>query len=323
MIFVIIFICLLFSALFSGSETGYYSINKVKLYYRLENGDKKAKRLHRVMRDSQIFIFTILIGNNLAIYIASEEMTKFFTQTYGSNTDFIWGFIPWSAETMATLALLLPFFFIGELFPKTLFRHKSHILYFLTPVIRVIIFLFYPISVVLKKLVQKLVGESKDFGSELENISVHGLKYFIDSSHKEGAISESQNKIINNLIGLNKTKIEEIGYSSDELPMLDEQSSVVDALKLMKKTRQNYVAVSRDGELYGIANFFAIMNAKKEDKTIKDIVVKIPTFNLKYDVYKVFYQMQKNDYTIAKITDRRRRMVGVLHLKELTKLITK
>ena len=51
------------SAVFSGSETGIYSLSRVKLRYRLTQGDQRAMAMQRLTEPVGPTIITILIGN--------------------------------------------------------------------------------------------------------------------------------------------------------------------------------------------------------------------------------------------------------------------
>ena len=60
-------LCLLIlSALCSGSETGIYSINRVKLRYRLDQNEFRARILHWLVTPIGPTIICILLGNNIA-----------------------------------------------------------------------------------------------------------------------------------------------------------------------------------------------------------------------------------------------------------------
>ena len=67
----IMIICFIFSALFSGLETGCYSLNRIRLRRRILEQNKQARRVQGFLSRPYRFMFTVLIGNNLAIYFLS------------------------------------------------------------------------------------------------------------------------------------------------------------------------------------------------------------------------------------------------------------
>ncbi|MHC5006843.1 MAG: CNNM domain-containing protein, partial [Planctomycetota bacterium] len=55
-------ICL--SALFSGLETGVYTINRVRVVVRANRGESAARRLQHEIRKPNRLLSTLLLGNN-------------------------------------------------------------------------------------------------------------------------------------------------------------------------------------------------------------------------------------------------------------------
>src|SRR5699024_6669868 len=79
-----IFILLLVTFVFSGSETALTAINKMKLQTKVDNNDKKAEKLLDLISRPSEFITTILIGNNIANILLPTLVTSLAIQ-YGFN----------------------------------------------------------------------------------------------------------------------------------------------------------------------------------------------------------------------------------------------
>ncbi|RKX40097.1 MAG: hypothetical protein DRP64_13210, partial [Verrucomicrobia bacterium] len=118
----------LFSALFSGVETGSYMINRIRLRHREWERRPSAIVLSRLLRNPHIFVFTVLIGNNIALYLLSMEVTGLYLGGGPGAGGVLLGFIPWNAEMAATLTLMFPLFIFAEVGPKNLFRKKADVL---------------------------------------------------------------------------------------------------------------------------------------------------------------------------------------------------
>lgn len=102
-------IVILLAGLYSGCETGGYLLNRIRLRSRVRNQERPALRLHRVLSDAYLFIFTVLIGHNVAVYIVSWHVTQLYVKSgFSGPTELLWGFMPWNAETVATFTLMLP-----------------------------------------------------------------------------------------------------------------------------------------------------------------------------------------------------------------------
>ena len=60
---------MLLSAFFSGAETGFYRVTRVRLVLDAMGGDWIASRLLSLTNNPTLFVATTLIGNNLANYL--------------------------------------------------------------------------------------------------------------------------------------------------------------------------------------------------------------------------------------------------------------
>ena len=104
-------VCLVGSAFFSGSEIAYYALRPSQLE-EMEDGDSPAgKRVAKLMKDSERFLATLLISNNLVNITIVVLLTYAISQTLRFNSavlDFV-------IQTVFLTFLLLLF---GEIFPK-------------------------------------------------------------------------------------------------------------------------------------------------------------------------------------------------------------
>src|SRR5262249_54027907 len=110
---------LLGSAVFSGAETGVYSVSRVRLEAEAEGGRRSARQLSRLLRDDASLLITLLLGNTLALELLTE-----LTEATLDRTDLFA-----SAREVVVAAILTPIvFLLGELVPKDLFRRRPHLL---------------------------------------------------------------------------------------------------------------------------------------------------------------------------------------------------
>ena len=323
MIILSIITALLLSAFFSGIETGHYSFDKVRLYYLVENKNRRASFLKNTMEDSQTFIFTILICNNIAVYLGSLYMTKYYGAIMGNDTEFILGVIPWSAETAATLTLLLPFFFFGEALPKNFFTTHSNILYSFTWLLQILVWIFKPITFPLKMIAKFLTGTDKDFGSELQHLSINKLCSFMNEGNKTGILSTAQNKMIGNLINLKKVKLETIIIPIKKIESLPITATRETILAFVKKHKINTIPVydSNPTDIVGVVNFFDIMQIIENGNALESIVNKVQEISLNHNLETTFKTIQHYGMDYLKVIENGK-IMGIVKLKDIIKIIT-
>ncbi|MCB9917488.1 MAG: DUF21 domain-containing protein [Planctomycetes bacterium] len=119
-------VAVVFSALYSGSETGIYAVNRLRLEMRAQTADDHAARaLDKLVSSQEALLCVLLIGNNIA-----NEATTILAEhiVSGFLTDV-------RLSTLVTTAVLTPLLFVlGEALPKQLFRqHAESWAYRVTP----------------------------------------------------------------------------------------------------------------------------------------------------------------------------------------------
>ena len=101
------------SAFFSGSETGFYRVTRVRIALDALDGDLIARGLLWMTNNPAWFVATTLIGNNLANYVTSLAIVLGARQLVGGES--------YVAELVAPIVLAPLVFVYGELLPKNLF----------------------------------------------------------------------------------------------------------------------------------------------------------------------------------------------------------
>ena len=73
--FVILILLLGLSAFFSSAETSFISLDKFAIRQLMQEGNKKAKKVSKILEDKDAMISAILIGNNVVNIFASSLTT--------------------------------------------------------------------------------------------------------------------------------------------------------------------------------------------------------------------------------------------------------
>ncbi len=101
------------SAVFSGLETGLYTINRVRLIVHASRNDRRAVRLQDEIDHPNRLLTTLLLGNNIANYAGTFGVAAILTRLDFTPVQVV----------VANAAILVPLLFVfGETLPKDLFR---------------------------------------------------------------------------------------------------------------------------------------------------------------------------------------------------------
>ena len=189
---ILIVLCVVFSAYFSGTEMSLAKVNKVRLARAYEEKEKGARLAHLFAENYNDTITIILIGNNLVNIAASSMATVLCVTHFGEKGEWI--------ATVGMTAIILIF---GEILPKSIASSYSYgISKFVSIPLRFFQIIFYPIT----KLVQRMLNglnenlqKQKDQTDE-DEITDDELIEMVDTMEEQGLIDEDTQELITNAI---------------------------------------------------------------------------------------------------------------------------
>jgi putative hemolysin len=114
-----IVLAVFFSALFSGLEMAYLSINKLHVELERQKGGIAYKALGYLVDRPAPFIAAILVGNNVALVLYGNYMHRVLTPVFIS-----WGAMEYLILLLETSVSTVVILVFAEFLPKTLFRQN-------------------------------------------------------------------------------------------------------------------------------------------------------------------------------------------------------
>lgn len=321
-----IFICFLLSAFFSGAETGSYMLNRIRLQYRVVRRRHAAVSLLRVLQDSHIFVFTVLVGNNLAVYVLTKQVTDLFigSEIEAFNGGLLFGFFPLNAEIAATFTLMLPLFILGEVGPKNLFRKRADLLmYRLADPLRFFVLLFYPFTWPLKKLFNLLThGMGEESAREMHRLSSDGLKEYFSVGEKDGLLSSSQNRMMENVTSMHSMSVRQLMVPFGEIPQLPATATVADLRRVSARHGTAYATLMEKNRAVGHISLFSVINRRLADgEPVRPYAEEMLQIEEHRSLKSAFYRLRRNPRHLAVIVDARHHPVGLLRLEDIARFI--
>jgi CBS domain containing-hemolysin-like protein len=156
----VLLLLLVGTAIFEGSESGFYSLSRLRIAAEAKQEKPIARLIERLFRNPAAHLITLLVGSNLCL-----EVLAHLTQAEIAKLSFL---PPWGVEFVLTLLLTPLVFFFGQLLPKDLFRRRPRRLVGLAaPLLLVARVLFLPVVWPLEKIslfLEQLLGvRPRDF----------------------------------------------------------------------------------------------------------------------------------------------------------------
>lgn len=203
------------SAFFSGSETALTATSRARMHKLESDGNSAAGAVNRLIQDRERLIGAILLGNNLVNILATVLTTSLFVSLFGQSG---------AANVMATATMTILVLVFAEVTPKTAaIARPDAFAMFVAPVMRIIVFVFAPITRIVQMIVR---GALHLFGLNVnENSAVFSateeLRGAIDLHHVEGGLAKEARDLFRGALELDDIRIEEIMIHRKSIEMLD------------------------------------------------------------------------------------------------------
>lgn len=297
--YLIILLCLLFSAFFSGMEIAFVSADKLHIEVLKKKGTFTGRILSIFTSNQSQFLATMLVGNNIALVLYGIYMA-------GLLEPVVISFLPASVATgvvvliiqsiISTAIVLLTaeflpksLFLINPDFSLSLFAIPMGIVYF---VMHPIVFLVVRVSAgFIWAIGYKLSDEKPVFGlTDLNNYIKNNILNIKDEEE-----AEIDAKIFNNAIEFKTIKVRECMIPRTEIIAVDVNDPIDELRKHFVESGHSKILVYKDSidEVIGYCHALELF---KKPEDIKSILAEIPI---------VPETMLANELLIQFITDRK------------------
>lgn len=243
-------ISLLFSALFSGTEIAYITADRVRMELDSKRGGVVNLIVQRFFSDPDLFISTILVGNNVMLVIygmgASFLIEQVWLEQYHLNEALVL-----LISTLISTGVIL---ITGEFFPKSIFRINPNfsLKLFALPVMGFYIIL-YPISAFttwLSKALMRLCGITPTH-TRMGMLSVGDLNQYlektIDEVNPEKGPIENEVKIFHNALDFSSTHVRDCMLPRNEIVAVNIATTTRDELsELFTKSGRSKIVVYKE-----------------------------------------------------------------------------
>lgn len=316
------------NAVFASAEIAVLSINEMKLERIAEQGNQRAKRLFRLVKEPARFLATIQVAITLSGFLGSAFAADNFSEPL---VDWILSLgvkIPRTtldACSVIVITLILSYFTLvfGELVPKRIAMKRSEQLALgISGLVSGISVIFKPLVSFLSistNFVLRLCGI--DPNEEEDQVSEEEIRMLVDVGSEKGAIAHQEKEFIQNVFEFNDTMIENIATHRTDVVMLwieDDMDSWKETIHNSRHTRFPICEGSPD-HVIGVLNTKEYFRtADKSRENILRTAVHTPYFVLettRADV--VFKNMKLTKHSMAIVIDEYGGMTGIVTLSDL------
>jgi putative hemolysin len=307
------------AGLFEGAETGVYRLSRLRLRLGVERGRWSAILLANVMRDSTGLLLSLLIGTNLATYIATSLVLGLFLVVVASQR---------AAEFYTTLALT-PFLFIfAQLIPKNLFLHRANALTsFVAPLLYAGDKLFtwcgvVPLLKLMSDALARLIGSPASSGTAITSSQSHQVRAILRETKEEGLLSDVQTEMVDRIANIPGVRLSTVMVPINKVLTVGMQSDREALLAELAKRATTRLPVWRDtpSEIVGFINVYEVLGAGGEFTTLEKFLLPIRSLDADTSITEAINIMRREQLKIVLVTRRRGRRevpLGIVTMKDL------
>ncbi len=315
---IILLILIGFSAFFSGSETAFSSVNKIRLRAYVEEKRRGSKRALKIAENFDNTITTILIGNNIVNIASATIATALFMELLGERlTESL-------ILVVSTFIMTFIVLIIGEIFPKSIAkRHAEKFAMTVSGFLSVLITIFKPIAVIFLFLQKGLIKLfSKGDIEKDPTVTENELEHIINTMEEEGVIEEEKSDMLHSVLDLTKQRVKDILTPRVDIIGLDSTASLEEILSIFEEEKFSRIPVY-EGQVDNIIGilyereFLLEIVQNKSDINLKNIIRQPMFVPSSMIVTDLLQKLQLNKEHMAIVTDEYGGTAGLVTLEDI------
>lgn len=262
-----IIILTIINAFLAGAEMAFVSLNRKKIHEQAENGDKKAKKVLKLLGNSDEFLSAIQVGITFAGFLNSASASQAFV---GRLTPYLQN-VP-GGQTIATIIVTIVLSYItlvlGELYPKqlalqipeTYARISAGPILWLKRIFKPFIWLL-TISTGLVKKITPI-----QFSQKEEKLTRDEVKAILKSGRIDGVIDINEFNMMRGVLALDTKMVREIMVPRVDAFMIDIDDDINDIIQQIVEQGYSRIPVYKEDKdhVQGILTFKDVLIHQKE-----------------------------------------------------------
>jgi putative hemolysin len=322
----IIVLLMLVNAFFAAAEISVVTANETRLRTLAEQGDRRARLVEKITRDSTQFLATIQVGITLSGFFTSAAATA---QLAEPLTGLLKPFLGNAASSTSFIAVTIGIAFVslifGELVPKRLALKHAEAIALLTvepiswlqrltsPAVR---FLSFVTTMVLR-----LLGSPP--GEEDAAINVEEIKALVKAARLGGTVGMQEQRIIYGAVELSNLTVRAIMVPRVNMQYIKTSATIEEAYRMTAETAHTRLPVC-EGELdriVGVLHAKDLIRAQSsEDKTpvtIRELMRPVRFVPESKPVADLLREMQQSRLHLVIVTDEFGGTSGLVTLEDV------
>jgi Mg2+/Co2+ transporter CorB len=307
-----IFVLVILSAYFSGSETAMMALNRYRLKHLANEGHGGARRASRLLERPDKLLSVILIGNNFVNFSAASIATLLALELFGE-----------AGIAIAPIACTLIFLIFSEVAPKTVAAaYPEKIALPSSYVLDLLMWILYPLVWLVNGTangILYMVGMRRTESSD-DNLSPEELRTVVFEGAQIAA--QPQNMMLG-VLDLDKVTVEDIMVPRTEIfgiDLEDDMNDIIDQIRASQHTRLPVYKNDID-KIIGIMHMRNTAKILTEDKLSKELILQAtdePYFIPENTpLQTVLFNFQQHKQRIGMVVDEYGDIQGIVTIEDI------
>lgn len=241
--FILAAVCITLSSLFSASESAFLGLNKLRVHFLREKGDKRATRSGKLLERKEELLNMLLVGNEIVNVALSVTLTAIFLRLFGSAG------LP-IATFIATVLLLI----FGEITPKSVTTsHPETCAFALSGFVKIFFYILRPFVVFftfISRVILRIFGISTK--KKAVSFTEDEIKTLIDVGGEEGVLEAGEKKMMSRVFKFTDLNATDIMIPRLKVICIDPGMSYRDVVQLSERTRLSKFPVYENDDIDNI-----------------------------------------------------------------------
>ena len=328
---IIVVVTLFFSALCSGLEIAFNSINRLQLEVELTKNSYSAKLIGLFFKNQSRFITSLLLGNNIALIVYGMSMSQLldapvvhWLQAVSLNNDFM---ILLVKTILSTLLVLL----VGEFLPKMLFRINPNAIlsFFAFPtflcycLLYPLILIYTGISEFIIRYMLRLKVDSEEYKFSTVDLNDFIAEYADTPEADEDMQQEIQ--LFQNVMEFRSVKLRECMGPRNEIESVKLTDDIETVKARFEETKHSKLIVIGESidDIVGYVHLNDVVRVMAEHRnvTMKDLVRRIDFFPETYTADRLLKHFIQKRQGVAAVVDEFGGTAGIVTMEDVVEEI--
>ena len=302
-------ILLCFSAFFSGSETAFFSLSRLKVRQMATSPSSPKRLVAKMLSNPHRLLATILFGNMLVNVASSSLGENISSHIFSGGT----------ALFVAVLTMTILILLFGEIMPKIVAVERPEKI---APLVAAPLNLFSliigPARRSLRWVTDLFVGAVTQKPTPSQGVTEEELKTALDIGYSEGAVHLLERDLIEKVISFGDKRVEQVMTPRMRMVSIEANAPVDKALRLLKRKGYSRVPVYEGGEdnIIGVLHIKDFLRQPNQE-SLRDYLRPVYVIPETKKIGQLFREFQSKRQHIAVVVDEYGVVSGLVTMDDL------